>query len=230
MRLHKPILLLMTCLLVGCASNSSTTNASTQTLANPEDMMEHLQDVQDPFELYQQAFTTYVFESQATLEQLDAKGSVFASVTSTSLLENLKSQYMHIERKPFSPVPAVEMLYLDGLYFLRPHAETTFYQIKFNPEVANLKKTMLLEVLSFFDLETLLSKEPKMQASLACYGLENQEICFDKDSHLPISGSLTMPQPQSSKLVLKFSVNLNPENITIQQPQKVHSLREHEEI
>ena len=80
MRLLKSSVLLTLLLCVGCQPTRE--QVSDISIQDPFDMVAYVQTLQDPFSLYEQAFTDFTFQSDATLQQLNANAEVFAQSTS----------------------------------------------------------------------------------------------------------------------------------------------------
>lgn len=230
MRLHRRFALILLAVLTASCSRPETAEVKVADLSDPFTMIQELLQSHDPFAMFGQVYPSFTFQSNAVLQEVNAQGEVYNQATSTTLFEQIEDKYYHIHRLPFDPVPSVELIFDQGLLYLRPHLQKTFYQIKKNPEVDHLRQTVLKEILSYFDLEKIKKEIPVEKQGQECYYFDQSFVCFDQQTKLPLRGKISQPQPQSSNMLVDFEIIVGGENIKVIQPEKVHSLRDHESI
>lgn len=206
--------------LVACSAPPQKNVALSTLSSDPFVLVGQLHESSNPFIVYEEAMPTFRFRSTATLEELSGKTS-----ESLTVFEQIERKYLHIWRKPFEPVPSVEILQLEGLIYLRPHLEQTFYQIKKNPELVHLQKTIFSETLTYFDLDELKKAPQETTETQECYQAQQTQICFDPVTHLPIFGKTKQNQGHQAVLHLEFSVEPLEEDFVRKEPEKIHSLR-----
>ncbi|MCB0272249.1 MAG: hypothetical protein KDD46_04485 [Bdellovibrionales bacterium] len=226
MRFRNTFALVCMILVVSC-EQKQTQQVQIVRVENPFQMMDELSKSADPFVIYQEVYPSFSFESEAFLQQINDAGETISEMKAQTKLKQKENQYYHIERTPFSPVPSVEMIFDQGLLFLRPHLEETFYQIKNNPEVSNLRKTIFFEIMYYYDFEALKKEQPVQKNNQDCYYKNQDFICFDSNTYLPLSGKISQPQPQAGQIVVGFRLSPGEEEIQTVKPEKVHLLRKH---
>jgi hypothetical protein len=193
---------------------------------SPAEMLRTLQNSPEPFALYQQAYPSFVFSSSTQLKPMDpSQGYVINQAT--TVVEVLEQRYKRIDRKPFAPLTSIEIIENEGIQYLKPHQESTYYQIKNNPQRERLEKTIYTEAFDLLDTASLLTAEPVTEQGRICYSKNQATLCFDRTTALPISGQIRKPYDDQTILTMVFALELGEKNITVQKPTQVHALRKH---
>jgi|GEM_PF-3976366 len=211
-------------ILFACTSSPNATAIKHEIEDLPQDdfsMLAYLLQSPKPWNVYAQAYPSLTFQSKATLK-LATTGK--PEVANTDMVY-AAPDYIHIQRQPFTPISPVELIIHGGLYYIRPGIDPMYYQIKNNPELIILQKTILSEVLLHFAAQQLKQSSASTQGQLSCYTHASQKLCFDSQTFLPIKGSIKGGHETFKSL--SFHITAPAPQIKRKQPERIHQLRNH---